>query len=77
MCPGATPHPDPPPQRGREIYPASGGGVAAVAVEAEVPGLAVRRIRAVRRTPAVVWGQADFLRGAEFAGIEWTSGALA
>jgi hypothetical protein len=77
MCRGATPHPDPPLQGGREICPASGVDAAAVVVEAEVTDQGVRRILAVRRTPAMVRGQVDFLRYAEFAGIEWTSGALA
>ncbi len=77
MWPEETSHPDPPPQGGREICPARGGGVAEVVVEAAVPGLAVRRIPAVRRTPALARDRADVLRSVEFAGIEWTSGALA
>ena len=76
MCPGEPPHPDSPQQGGREICPASGGGVAEVEAEAAVADRAVHRIRAVRRTPAVARARADFLRSVEIAGIEWTSGAL-
>jgi RNA polymerase sigma-70 factor (ECF subfamily) len=59
MCPGATPHLDPPPQGGREICPASGGDAAAVAVEAEVTDRAVHKIRAVRRVRAAVRARVD------------------
>jgi hypothetical protein len=73
-----------PPQRGKEVEDlvrrraekanSHGGGGGVDVVEAEVPGLAVR-VRRVAR--AVLQDLADASRTAEFAGIEWTSGALA
>jgi len=63
-------------RRRRHRHPARhpiriGAGGAAVVVEGAVLALAVRRVRAVVR------GLADVSRRPEFAGIEWTSGALA
>jgi len=80
------PHPDRPPHRGRENCPELppgarenflGGAGGEVVAEAAVPGRADRPILAVHRIPAVARARADIAGGAEFAGIEWTGGALA
>jgi hypothetical protein len=54
----------------------SRAGDAGVAAEAVVSGPVVRRIRAAPPTPVAGPAQADVTATAEYAGIEWTSGAL-
>ena len=68
-------HPDPRHQGGKEIFPISGAGAGAVEVEGVGRDRTVLRPVAARRIPGR--RQADTLGIREFAGIEWTSGALA
>ena len=53
----------------------TGAAVAGVVVEGAAPGRAVRRVKAAVR--AVDRDPPEASQSAEFAGIEWTSGALA
>jgi hypothetical protein len=53
------------------------GGVGAVVAAAAAHGRADRLTQGARRIPAVTRARADIARGSEFAGIEWTGGALA
>ncbi|MEA2633640.1 MAG: hypothetical protein QOH92_407, partial [Chloroflexota bacterium] len=73
--PGGTAHPDPLPRGGREISPTSGGGDGAGGVEGVARDRTVPRLAAVR--PIVDRRRADGREPPKFAGIEWTSGALA
>ena len=70
-----APHPDPHHQGGKEIFPISGAGAGAVEVEGVGRDRTVLRPVAARRIAGR--RQADTLGIREFAGIEWTSGALA
>jgi hypothetical protein len=53
------------------------GAAAAVAVGAAVPGRTVRQIQAGRQALVTARARAETARSREFAGIEWTSEALA
>jgi hypothetical protein len=78
-----------PPQGGREkfqVRPAlhrrgransRGGGGAEVVAAVAAPAPADRPTRVVHPIPGLTRGRAEIARGAEFAGIEWTGGALA
>ena len=70
-----APHPDPRHQGGRVISPTSGAVAGAVGVEGVGRDRTVLRPVAARRIAGR--RKADTLGIREFAGIEWTSGALA
>jgi len=91
-CSAGTAHPDPPPQGGREtcaeaippggrpfqglreIYQTSGDGGGGVGGVDAARDRTLRQPVAARRVAA--HRQANTARAPEFAGIEWTSGAL-
>jgi hypothetical protein len=67
------------PTRGREIAEGISSGAGGGGAEAGVAGLALedRRVKAEHRAPVADRRRADAADRAEFAGIEWTSEALA
>ncbi|HEV3097607.1 MAG TPA: hypothetical protein VG104_10705 [Candidatus Dormibacteraeota bacterium] len=66
-------------RRGREIAEeiSRGAGDGGAAVEAAGLALEDRRVKAEHRAPVATRRRADAADRAEFAGIEWTSEALA